>query len=143
MNVRLGVLAAVAIGVLTGLLAAGIAGGAEAVAVLREIGAGQGEIRVKLAGEADWKAPQPLLSLRPGDQVRASADARAMILFTGRRNAQVRAPAAAGPARPARDAPSAGPRHLRVVGRRQPPLHDSRVRARRAPVGARGAPAPA
>ena len=76
MNVRRGVLAAVAIGVLTGLLAAGIAGAAEPVAVLTEIRAGQGEIRVKLAGEADWKAPQPLLSLRPGDQVRASADAR-------------------------------------------------------------------
>ena len=50
MNVRLGVLAAVAIGFLTGLCAAGIAGAAEPVAVLTEIRAGQGEIRVKLAG---------------------------------------------------------------------------------------------
>ncbi|MDP2627032.1 MAG: hypothetical protein Q8Q58_09020, partial [Candidatus Rokubacteria bacterium] len=88
MSVRLGVRAAVAIGFLTGLGAAGIAGAAEPVAVLTEIRAGQGEIRVKLAGEAIWKAPQPLLSLRPGDQVRASADARAMILFTGGRNPQ-------------------------------------------------------
>jgi hypothetical protein len=61
----------------------------EPVAVITEIRPGKGEIRVKLAGEAEWKAPQPLLSLRPGDQVRASSDARATVLFTGGRVPEV------------------------------------------------------
>jgi len=76
------------IALLAGLGAPGIVRAAEPVAVLSEIRPGQGEIRVKLAGETDWKAPQPLLSLRPGDQVRASADARAVILFMGGRAPQ-------------------------------------------------------
>jgi len=55
----------------------------EAVALLTEIRAGQGEVRVKLMGEADWKAPLPLLSLRAGDQLRATQNAAAVVLFTG------------------------------------------------------------
>ncbi len=58
------------------------------VAVLTEIKAGQGEVRVKLATETDWKAPLPLLSLRPGDQVRASGRATAVLLFTGGQGTQ-------------------------------------------------------
>ncbi len=85
MSARLVILAAVAGGLLAG---PGVALAADPVAVLTEIRAGQGEIRVKASGEAEWKAPQPLLSLRPGDQVRASADARATILFTGGRAPQ-------------------------------------------------------
>ena len=53
------------------------------VAVLTEIRTGQGEVRVKLAAEADWKAPLPLLSLRPGDQVRATRNATSVLMFTG------------------------------------------------------------
>jgi hypothetical protein len=53
------------------------------VAVVTEIRTGQGEVRVKLAAEADWKAPLPLLSLRPGDQVRATRDATVVLMFTG------------------------------------------------------------
>lgn len=55
----------------------------EPVAVLTEIRTGQGEVRVRLAAEADWTAPLPLLSLRPGDQIRATQNAAAVLLFTG------------------------------------------------------------
>lgn len=89
-------------------LAAGIgsAWAADAVAVLTEIRPGKGEVRVKLGGENEWKAPAPLLSLRPGDQVRVTQDAHAVIVFTGGRGPQtvqtgsspftVQAPSAAG-----------------------------------------------
>lgn len=40
-------------------------------------------MRVKLAAEAGWKAPLPLLSLRPGDQVRVTQNATAVLMFTG------------------------------------------------------------
>jgi len=53
------------------------------VAVLTEIKAGQGEVRVKLPSEADWKIPLPLLSLRAGDQVRVTQNATAVLMFTG------------------------------------------------------------
>jgi len=76
----------VAVAFLLGL--AGPAVAADPVAVLTEIRAGQGEIRIKLAGENDWKAPQPLQALRPGDQLRATSDARASVVFTGGRAAQ-------------------------------------------------------
>jgi hypothetical protein len=52
-------------------------------AVLTEIRTGQGEVRVKLAATPDWQAPLPLLSLRPGDQVRATQNATAVLMFTG------------------------------------------------------------
>ncbi len=39
-------------------------------------------MRVKLTSEADWRAPLPLLSLRPGDQVRTTRNAAAVLLFT-------------------------------------------------------------
>jgi hypothetical protein len=53
------------------------------IAILTEIKPGQGEVRVKASGEADWKAPLPLLSLRAGDQVRATGNATAVLMFTG------------------------------------------------------------
>ena len=72
----------VAVAVLAPALAfAGQAG--DPVAVLTEIKTGQGEVRVKLASEADWKAPLPLLSLRPGDQIRTTQNAKAVLMFTG------------------------------------------------------------
>jgi len=40
-------------------------------------------VQVRLAAESDWKAPLPLLSLRPGDQVRATGNAAAVLMFTG------------------------------------------------------------
>src|SRR5260370_1474649 len=40
-----------------------------------------GEVRVRGAGESEWKAPRPLLALRPGDQIQGQGDARAVVLF--------------------------------------------------------------
>ena len=59
---------------------------AEPVAVLTEIkkGGQDGEIRVKLAGKDEWRAPQPLMSLNVGDEIRVKgAAARAVIVYTG------------------------------------------------------------
>ncbi len=40
-------------------------------------------MRVKLASDADWKAPLPLLSLRPNDQLRVTQNAQAVLFFIG------------------------------------------------------------
>jgi hypothetical protein len=69
------------LGVLLGVIAPAWA--ADPVAVLTEIRPGQGEVRVKRAADAGWVAPQPLLALRPGDQIRVTADGRAVIALTG------------------------------------------------------------
>lgn len=61
----------------------GLSWAADPVAVLTELRMEQGEVRVKLGGEADWRAPQPLLALRPGDQVRATGEGQAVLVFTG------------------------------------------------------------
>jgi hypothetical protein len=74
--------------VMTLMIPAATAWAADPVAVLTEIRPGQGEIRVKAAGDSEWKAPAPLLSLRPGDEVRVTADGRAVILFSGARGPQ-------------------------------------------------------
>jgi hypothetical protein len=60
-----------------------LAAPADPVAVLTEIRPGQGEVRVKRADDADWTAPRALQALRPGDQVRVTADGRATLAFTG------------------------------------------------------------
>jgi hypothetical protein len=75
-----GILPILPILVATGALAAAVS---EPVAVLTEIRAGQGEVRVKLTPEADWTTPLPLLSLRSGDQIRATQNAVAVLMFTG------------------------------------------------------------
>jgi hypothetical protein len=95
--------------VLAGALAlafAALASAADPVGVLTEIRAERGRVEVKRAGESEWKPAQPLLALRPGDQIRVSGEARASLVFTGGRGAQavsaanspfsVQAPAAAG-----------------------------------------------
>jgi hypothetical protein len=64
----------------TGSLAASLG---DPVALLTEIRPGQGEVRVKHATDAEWKAPLPLLSLRPGDHVRVTKNATAVLMFTG------------------------------------------------------------
>jgi hypothetical protein len=51
------------------------------VAVLTDFRIATGEIRVKRAGETDWMVAQPLLSLRPGDQVLATGEARVVLVF--------------------------------------------------------------
>jgi hypothetical protein len=61
---------------------------ADPVGVLTEIRAERGQVEVKRAGETQWTAAQPLLALRPGDQLRATGEARAALVFTGGRGAQ-------------------------------------------------------
>lgn len=88
------------------LASAAVASAADPVGVLTEIRAERGRVEVKRAGESDWKPAQPLLALRPGDQIRVSGEGRASLVFTGGRGAQavsaanspftVQAPAAAG-----------------------------------------------
>jgi hypothetical protein len=59
----------------------GLAWAADPVAYITEIQRKGGEVRVKAAGESDWKAPRPLLALRPGDQLQAEGAARIVVLF--------------------------------------------------------------
>jgi hypothetical protein len=60
----------------------GPAWAADPVAYITEIQRkGGGEVRVKAAGESDWKAPRPLLALKPGDQLQVKGDARVVVLF--------------------------------------------------------------
>ena len=84
MRGRLGVVGTVGL-----LLWAGSAWAAEPVAVLTEIRPASGNVRVKLAGDAEWKVPQPLLSLRPGDQVRVLGDGQAVLVLTGGQGALI------------------------------------------------------
>ena len=60
-----------------------LAGAADPVAVLTELRPGKGEIRIKRVEDADWSGPRALQALRPGDQVRVTADGRATLAFTG------------------------------------------------------------
>ena len=60
---------------------------ADPVGVLTEIRAERGQVEVKRAGETQWTAAQPLLAL-PGDQLRATGEARAALVLTGGRGAQ-------------------------------------------------------
>ena len=78
-------------GVIVGVLAlaATLAWAQEPLAVLTEIQLKQGKVEVKPAGQPDWQAPKPLLSLRTGDQVRVAGEGRAVLVFTGGRGSQV------------------------------------------------------
>jgi hypothetical protein len=66
-----------------------VAWAAEPVAVITEIGPGSGELGVQLAGESDWRPPQPPQALRPGDRMRVAGDGRLVVVFTGGRGAIV------------------------------------------------------
>src|SRR6202158_4325926 len=70
------------------LASAAVVSAADPVGVLTEIRAEKGRVEVKRAGESEWKAAQPLLALRPGDQIRVTGEARASLVFTGGRGAQ-------------------------------------------------------
>jgi hypothetical protein len=65
-----------------------LAAAADTVAVVTEIRAERGQVEVKRAGEAAWAPARPLQALRAGDQIRASGEARAAIVFSGGRGAQ-------------------------------------------------------
>jgi hypothetical protein len=63
-----------------------LAQSAEPVAVLTEMrkGGQDGEIRIKIAGQGDWRSPQPLMSLNAGDELSVKGNnARAVIVYTG------------------------------------------------------------
>jgi hypothetical protein len=74
-------------------LEAHAAAAGQPVAILTEVKAGQGDVRVKPGGEADWKVPLPLMSLRPGDQVQATGNAKAVLMFAGGQGAITVSPA--------------------------------------------------
>jgi hypothetical protein len=78
-------------GLIVGLLAlvATAAWAQEPLAVLTEIQLKRGKVDVKPAGQPDWQAPKPLLSLRAGDQVRVVGEGRAVLVFTGGRGSQL------------------------------------------------------
>jgi hypothetical protein len=61
----------------------------EALAVLTEMQIKRGKVEVKPSGDPDWQTPKPLLSLRPGDQVRVTGEGRAVLVFTGGRGTQI------------------------------------------------------
>jgi hypothetical protein len=71
------------------VLMAALAWAQEPLAVLTEIQIKGGKVEVKTAAEPDWQTPKPLLSLRPGDQVRVTGGGRAVLVFTGGRGTQV------------------------------------------------------
>jgi hypothetical protein len=71
------------------VLAAGAAWAQEPLAVLTEIQVKRGKVEVKTASDPDWQAPKPLLSLKPGDQVRVIGEGRAVLVVTGGRGTQI------------------------------------------------------
>ena len=71
------------------LSVSGAAEAAEPVAVVTELHLGQGEVRVKPVDEVEWVSARLLQSLRPGDQIVATADARAVLIFAGGTGPQV------------------------------------------------------
>lgn len=71
------------------MLTAALAWAQEPLAVLTEIQIKRGKVEVKTTAEPDWQVPKPLLSLRPGDQVRVTGEGRAVLVFTGGRGTQV------------------------------------------------------
>lgn len=59
------------------------------VAYLSEIHrTGKGEVRVKGPADGDWKAPQPLMPLHAGDQIRIAGEHSVVVLYRGASGAQ-------------------------------------------------------
>jgi hypothetical protein len=50
--------------------------------VITEIRVGDGDVQVKAAGREGWRGVEPLMALRPGDVVRATGSASAVVLLT-------------------------------------------------------------
>jgi hypothetical protein len=71
------------------LLAAGRAAALDPVAVVTELHWDAGQIEVRRGNESGWEPAKPLLALRPGDQIRALGDARAVLVFVGGHGQQV------------------------------------------------------
>lgn len=58
------------------------AAAADTVAVVIELRALNGEVRIKAKDDTLWRAVQPLLALRAGDQVTATGDSRVVLVLT-------------------------------------------------------------
>lgn len=56
---------------------------AEPLGVLTELSVGSGAVHVRRAGETEWVGAQPLLALRPGDQIKVTGNAQAVVVFSG------------------------------------------------------------
>ncbi len=69
--------------------AAGRAAALDPVAVVTELHGDAGQVEVKRGSESGWEPAKPLLALRPGDQIRALGNARAVLVFVGGRGQQV------------------------------------------------------
>lgn len=69
------------LGALAALLVSAVAWAAEPVAYITELRRAGGDIRVRDANGSEWKAAQPLRPLHPGDQVRVTGEARAVLLY--------------------------------------------------------------
>jgi hypothetical protein len=61
----------------------------DGVAVIIEIRLNAGEVQVKRSDETAWRQAQPLLTLRPGDQINVRQDARVTLAFIGSRGTRV------------------------------------------------------
>jgi hypothetical protein len=61
----------------------------DGVAVIVEIRPNAGQVQVKRADETAWRPAEPLLTLRPGDQVNVVRDARVTLAFIGNRGTRV------------------------------------------------------
>jgi hypothetical protein len=61
----------------------------DGVAVIIEIRPNAGQVQVKRADETAWRPAEPLLTLRPGDQVNVVRDARVTLAFIGNRGTRV------------------------------------------------------
>lgn len=61
----------------------------DGVAVIIEIRSNAGEVQVRRSNETAWRRAQPLLTLRPGDQITVRQDARVTLAFIGSRGTRV------------------------------------------------------
>lgn len=61
----------------------------DGIAVIIEIRLSAGDVQVRRSAETDWRPAQPLLTLRPGDQIAVRQDARVTLAFIGSRGTRV------------------------------------------------------
>ncbi len=87
------------------------------VAVVTELHGDAGQIEVKRGSESGWEPAKPLLALRPGDQIRALGNARAVLVFVGGRGQQLVSAVNSPFSVEVRDEGRVGERVRAVVGR--------------------------
>ena len=61
----------------------------DGIAVIIEIRVNAGDVQVRRSDETAWRQAQPLLTLRPGDQINVRQDARVTLAFIGSRGTRV------------------------------------------------------